>query len=323
MSQFRQLYRLLLLFLGVIVGMITASTIFIIRMLISPPRQALWSTPADLGMPYEDVQFPAKDGTRLSGWFIPGLEAAGEQNITLVIVHGWPWNRLGTSAETILTDLPGSSPVQLIHLAHALHRSGYQLLMFDLRNHGQSAYGGPVTFGLREASDLLGALDYLAVRSDIDEEQIGVIGFSVGANALLYALPQTDLIQAAVAVQPTSAPIFLSRYTHYVLGPISKPVLAFVSIIYQALAGLRLSAIDPVFAVAGSGETPILYVQGTGDPWGSLDNVQQMVQSTPNAVRPQFVDTTGRYGGYQFVLDHPEIISSFFLEQMGSEQATG
>ena len=322
MYQFRRIYRLILLFLGVLVGMVTASTVFMLRMLISPPRQALWSTPADLGMPFENVQFPARDGTRLSGWFIPGSEAAGEKHgITLVIVHGWPWNRLGTSAETILTDLPGSSPVQLIHLAHALHRKGYQLLMFDLRNHGQSAYGGPVTFGLREASDLLGALDYLSVRSDVNQQQIGVIGFSLGANALLYALPQIDLIQAAIAVQPTSAPIFLARYTHYLLGPLSKPVVALVSLLYQALAGLRLNSIDPIFAVAGSGDTPILYVQGTGDPWGSVDNVKQMIQATPNAVHPQFVETSGRYGGYQFVLDNPELVSSFFREQIGLDHS--
>jgi pimeloyl-ACP methyl ester carboxylesterase len=320
MYQFRRIIRLVLLFVGVIVGMITASTFFIIRMLISPPRQALWATPADLGMPFENVQFPARDGIRLSGWFIPGQGAAGEKHgITLVMVHGWPWNRLGTAAETILTDLPGSSPVQLIHLAHALHGNGYQLLMFDLRNHGQSANGGPVTFGLREARDLLGALDYLSGRPDVNRQQIGVIGFSLGANALLYALPQVDLIRAAVAVQPTSAPIFLARYTHYLLGPLSKPVVALVSFIYQALAGLRLNAIDPLFAVAGAGDTPVLYVQGTGDPWGSVDNVKQMIQATPNAVHPQFVETSGRYGGYQFVLDNPELISSFFMKQMAPD----
>ena len=193
--------------------------------------------------------------------------------------------------------------------------------MFDLRNHGQSAPGGPVTFGLREASDLLGALDYLSVRPDVNRQQIGVIGFSLGANALLYALPQIDLIRAAIAVQPTSAPIFLARYTHYLLGPLSKPVVALVSIIYQALAGLRLNAIDPIFAVAGSGNTPVLYVQGTGDHWGSVDKVEQMIRATPNAVQPQFVETNGRYGGYQFVLDNPEIISSFFTEQMGLDHS--
>lgn len=317
MFQFRRLIRLILLLLGVIVGIITAVTLFMIRMLINPPKQALWSTPADLGMPYEDVQFPARDGTRLSGWFIPGQSVSKEQpTITLVIVHGWPWNRLGTPAETILTDLPGSSPVQLIHFAHNLHRNGFQLLMFDLRNHGQSANSGPVTFGIREASDLLGALDYLLERPDVDETYIGVIGFSIGANALLYALPQSSSIRAAIAVQPTSAPVFLARFTHYLIGPLSKPVVALISVLYQALVGLRLSAMDPAFAVAGSGDTPVLYVQGTGDPWGSVRDVMQMIQATPNAIDPKFVETLGRYDGYHYVLDNLDLTTSFFMDQM-------
>lgn len=320
MFQFRRIIRLIILILGVIVGIITAVTLFMVRMLISPPKQALWSTPADLGMPYEDVQFPARDGTRLSGWFIPSRSITKDQPvITLVIVHGWPWNRLGTSAETILTDLPGSSPVQLIHYSHDLHRNGFQLLMFDLRNHGQSANSGPVTFGIREASDLLGALDYLSERPDVNKKYIGVVGFSIGANALLYTLPQSDSIWAAMAVQPTSARVFLTRFIHYLIGPLSKPVVTLISLLYQALVGLRLSAMDPAFAVAGSGNTPVLYVQGTGDPWGSVRDVMQMIQATPNAIDPKFVETLGRYDGYLYVLENPDLTTSFFMDQMGVE----
>ena len=237
MLQFRRIIRLFLLIAGAIAGIIVFCAAYFLRMLLSPPRQRLSATPDDLGMPFEDVQFPARDGVRLSGWFVPVKKAVSDTKGTVVIVHGWPWNRLGTSAENIFTDVPGSAPVQLIHLAHALHRLGYQLLMFDLRNHGRSAGAIPVTFGLHEANDLLGALDYLSDRQDVNQRRIGVVGFSTGANTVLYTLPRTDMIRAAVAVQPTSMSVSSKRYARSLLGPLGKYVLSLTGLLYQSISG--------------------------------------------------------------------------------------
>ena len=72
--------------------------------------------------------------------------------------------------------------------------------MFDLRNHGESAAHPPVTFGQSEADDLLGALAYLSARPDVDPARLAAIGFSMGANAILYALPQTCLLYTSRCV---------------------------------------------------------------------------------------------------------------------------
>ena len=42
------------------------------RFLAFFPTKEMTNTPGDLGMPYEEVYFPAADGTQLHGWFIPG-----------------------------------------------------------------------------------------------------------------------------------------------------------------------------------------------------------------------------------------------------------
>ena len=44
--------------------------------------------------------------------------------------------------------------------------------------------------------------------------------------------------------------------------------------------------------------------------------VNQMVEATPNARGPLFVDTTHRYGGYQYVIDNPKILSAFFEQHL-------
>jgi dipeptidyl aminopeptidase/acylaminoacyl peptidase len=317
MSLFRRALRILLLVMGVVAGMITALTVFFVRLLISPPRQRIWTLPSTLGLPFEDVQFPARDGLRLSGWFIPRKRAAQQgEATTIILIHGWPWNRLGSIPENFLNDVPGSEPVELLRLAHALHTAGYNVFMYDMRNHGQSAAAMPVTFGLRESNDLLGAVDYLAGRDDLDSRRLGVVGFSAGANSVLYALPHTDKIKAAVIVQPTSPAVFSTRYAHWLIGPLGRPVLLLSDLIYYLVSGMHLSAIEPTFAAAGAGDTPVLYVQGTGDPWGTVENVAGMASATPNAVKSLFVDTAGRFGGYQYVINHPDVVATFFREHI-------
>jgi pimeloyl-ACP methyl ester carboxylesterase len=232
------------------------------------------------------------------------------------LLHGSPWNRLGTTAANILTDLPGSSPVQLLQLVYALNKAGYHLFMFDLRNHGQSASSGPMTFGLGEANDLLGALDYLAGRQDVDVESIGVMGFSVGANTILFTLPRTRLIKAAVAVQPIIPAEFSHRFAHNLLGLFGKLAVPLAELMYRVAGGLRFSAMDPAFAVAGATDTPVLFVQGNGDPWGSIENVTLMAEHTPGAVEPLLVDTSDRFEGYQHIISHPEIVDSFLRQYL-------
>jgi len=308
MLLFRRAVQIFLLIAGLAAAALIGAALFFYRQLVRPVRQPLWATPEDAGLPFEDVEFPAGDGTRLSGWFINAGAGSGG---TVVLVHGWPWNRLGEGADHLLGNVSGYRPVDLLRLAHALHGAGYHVLSFDLRNHGMSAAHGPVTFGLAEASDVLGALDYLAGREDVDPQRMAAIGFSMGANTLLYALSRNAPLRAVVAVQPVSVRLFADRYAADVLGPFGRPVLALVDLMYARTSGMRLQAIEPLLAAAGSGETPVLYVQGEGDRWGSASNVGHMAALTLHAEGLVLVPSDERFGGYQYLVDHPEIAMDF------------
>lgn len=309
MDLFRRAIRLFLTVLGLVAGFTIAVALFFWRHMVHPPRQPLWATPMDAGLSYENVEFPARDGLRLSGWFIP---AANAPAATVIVLHTWAGSRLGEDATSLLANISGALPIDLLRFAHALHTAGYNVLSFDLRNHGQSAGSDAVTFGLQESHDLLGALDWLRQRGDIDGARVGVVGFSLGANTLLYALPQTTSIDAAVAVQPTSPSLFARRYAADLLGPLGTLALAVTSALYSLSARISLDAIEPVFAAAGAGATPVLYVQSKGDRWGSVSNVAHMASQTPNATPPLFVDGNHRYAGYRYVIDHPEVVIDFF-----------
>jgi uncharacterized protein len=313
---FRRVLQLLGLLAGFAAGIITAIAVFFTRRMVNPPRQALWTSPAEMGLPYENVQFPARDSVRLSGWFLPGDKEPNRNGATIVLAHEWTWNRLGDAAADLLADFSGTMPVELLQLARALHYEGYHVLMYDQRNHGESAGSPPVTFGLTESSDLLGALAFLVDRPEVDPDRIGVIGFSMGANAILYALPQTGQIRAAIAVQPTTASIFAERYALDLLGPVGYLVRPVIENAYAAIGAMRLTALQPAFAVTGAEPTPVLFVQCKEDPWGSLEDARRLASATPGGVGPLFVDGSHRTHGYQYMIENPRVAVTFFEEHL-------
>ena len=312
MNIFKRTLRLLLFFIGLVAGLIIGVTAFLSRLVIRPPRQRPWANPSHFGLEYEDVQFPARDGVRLAGWFVPAATPSNENAPSVIMVHGWTWCRAGTIPGSFLNDFPGGGSVELLPLVKSLSLAGYHVLSLDMRNHGLSASSSPVTFGWREAGDVLGALDYLQMRSEVDQSRVGVLGFSMGANAALFALPRTELVAAALLVQPTSPLVFNRGYFDFLLGPFGGLLDAVFTQCYALLSrGLTMRAIDPVFAASAAGETPILYVQSSQDRWGSPQDVVQMARATPNTEEMVWVPGE-RFSGYQYVVSHPDVATDFF-----------
>ncbi len=217
-----------LFFLLLILAMLPAlvvigAALFLARMMIRPRRLPLRHTPRDVGLDYEAVHFDSDDGLYLDGWFIP---APGDgPRPAVVIAHGWPWNRAGTPAQDFFARLTQSPPIDLLRPAQALHQAGFHVLMFDFRNHGLSGSAPYLTFGRDEAADLMGAVRYLRRRPDVDPARVGVLGFSMGGNAVVFACARDDeqAIRAAVAVQPVRPSVFAPRFAATLLGPLLAP----------------------------------------------------------------------------------------------------
>ena len=316
MTIFRRVIRWFFFIAGFIGGVAATIALIFSRRMVAPPRQAIWATPDELGLLYETVQFPAQDGVRLSGWFVPAPTDSRRKQATVILLHGWPWNRLGDTAEDVVANLTGNTPVDMLRLLYSLHQEGFNVLTFDLRNHGLSAAAAPVTFGQQEAKDLLGALAYLKGRADVNPNRIGVVGFSMGANALLYTLAQSDQIAAGVAVQPTTPALFAQRFGLDTFGLLAHLILPLAELFYRLQGGPAWGSIQPETAVSRAYPIPVLYIQGQGDRWGSVDDVATMAAATVNAQPPLLVETTHRYGGYQYAVDNPKIIAAFFEEHL-------
>lgn len=141
------------------------------------PDSELVATPTAASLKYEDVFFPAFDGTRLHGWYVPGSRPE-----TLVWFHG--------NAGNISHRLDN---LHLLHLA-----VGVNVLLFDYRGYGRSD-GVPAEAGLY--ADARGALAYLRRRKDIVQERVIYFGRSLGgavAIDLASSTPPWALILESV-----------------------------------------------------------------------------------------------------------------------------
>lgn len=287
------------------------------RRIMSPPRVPLWGSPGDIGIPFSEISFPAAvDGVRISGWFIPAPQQNGN-GATLMIVHGWPWNRLGSPDEGMAANVLDLIQIDLLPYIQALHQAGYNICTFDMRNHGESAGEGSISGGRFEARDVLGAIELLQGTDGVDINRLGVVGFSMGANATLFALPQTDKIKAFVAIQPTTPAHFGRRLSRYLLGPLGSIAFSLTNQLISLSGDINPFLTDPMDIAPEVGDTPILYLQSAGDRWGSVDNVTEIAAATPGTIDTIVVaEARNRDAGYKYAVDHPEISLSFFEEYL-------
>jgi len=138
---------------------------------LAKPRQTIDAQA--LQLPHRDVTFPAADGVRLSGWYVPGTNGAA-----IVLVHGGGGDREGT-----------------IRHARLLASAGYGVLLYDARGRGESG-GHENAFGWQWDRDVRGAVDFL---EGAGVRHIGLLGLSTGAEAVVTEAASDPRVAAVVS----------------------------------------------------------------------------------------------------------------------------
>ena len=275
--------------------------------------QPVTRSPAEAGLAYEDVTFTASDGVELRGWFTPAQPGSDVPAPTVVFVHGWLWNRLGNESGLVpFID----RDVDFLPASQALHEAGYNVLHFDLSNHGESGSRFPITYGPWEARDYIGAVAYLRTRADVDPDRIGAVGTSMGGNAVLIGSPYCLPIKAVLLVQPSKPYVFSSRFAADQFGRIGATSLPALDLSYTLVRAPRPSTIDPGASAARLTDTMQKYVQGTGDQWGTMEVVEAFVAAAPRVLPLVRYPSTERYGGYRYVNEQADDVAAFFQEYL-------
>jgi pimeloyl-ACP methyl ester carboxylesterase len=131
-------------------------------------------TPADAGLPFEDVRISSPDGTTLSAWWVPSRNGAA------------------------IVLLPGSGSTRHAVLDHAalVAHHGYGALLLDWRGHGRSA-GRSMEFGWGAERDVTAAISFVLNQPGVTRG-VGVLGLSMGGEVGLTVAAMDHRVGALV-----------------------------------------------------------------------------------------------------------------------------
>lgn len=189
------------------------------------------------------------DGLTLRGWYYP----TPERRHLVVLIHG-----MGTCWD------------EMAALGHDLHAEGYDILLFNLRGHGESD-PSRLTMGRRERADLRAVLAW-AFRQGFTPDRIGWLGYSMGASTLLMEAAQNPSIRVAVLDSPYgNLPALLRselpKHSH-LPGWFNPGIL----LAAQLAFGVRTDDLMPIRSARRWGDRPLLLIHGESD---SIVPVQQ------------------------------------------------
>ncbi len=126
--------------------------------LVYQPTRTLASTPADVGLPCEELWLHTADGVRIHGWLVPG--PSRQDGPFVLFCHGNAGN-IGHRLQTLLL----------------FHKMGLSTCIFDYRGYGLSQ-GSPDEEGT--SADARAAWAYLTDTRAIQPERIVLWGRSLG-----------------------------------------------------------------------------------------------------------------------------------------------
>jgi uncharacterized protein len=257
------------------------------------PRTAVdATTPADVGMPYRDVEFQTTDGVTLSGWYVPSANGAA-----VVLLHG-----------------AGSTRSSVLDHAVVLARHGYGVVMFDARGHGRSG-GRAMDFGWYGDEDIAAATALLEDQPEVDAHQIAAVGMSMGGEEAIGAAATNPLIRAVVAEGATNRVAGDKAWLSETFGARGAIQEGIDWLLYKT-ADL-LTAADPPMrlreAVAAAAPRPVLLITA-GDVDGERRAAEHIQRGSPDTVEIWIAPDAGHTRGLH---THPDEWEQHVLTFLG------
>jgi len=262
-------------------------------------REPLTQTPSDLGLRFTDVSFPSTDGLTLRGWWLEGNQGSP----AIIMVHGVDANRADPS-------------VKMLDIAAQLVSYGYNVLMFDLRGHGESD-GAQISAGYFEKKDVQGAVKYVRQKGT---SKIGVLSYSMGAASSLMAAAETQDILAIVADSSYADLEEIIEYQFSVRSDLPEFFIPLILFMDRTLYGIDFRAVKPVEAIKKL-SCPVFIIVGGRDDTVSIDQAQREFEASHNPqsqiwIVPEAEHTRSYVARPQ---EYMEKVESFFDKALGSD----
>ncbi|MGA8280237.1 MAG: alpha/beta fold hydrolase [Desulfobacterales bacterium] len=253
------------------------------------PARDITSTPADTGLPYEDVFIPVADDSggveRLHAWWIPAGTAGRS---TLLYLHGSALN-IGANVEH----------------AKRFHGLGFAVLLLSYRGYGRS--DGDFPSETKVYQDAEAAWQYLVTKREIAPDDIVIYGHSLG-GAVAIDLAVRHPAARGLIVEATFTSIYdmAARGGAYRVFPLGL-------ILTQRFDSL--SKVDRL-------RVPVLYLHGTDDSVAPFDMSRRLYEHTRAPKRLQLIlggghNNSARVGGSVYLQAVKE-----FLDMVASDGNT-
>ena len=250
-------------------------------------------TPEEVGLSVVPAEFTSSDGIPLRGWWSPG----DSSKPVIIFIHGLNRSRL-----------------ELLERAGESHQRGYGVLLFDLRNHGESgrAY---TTIGIHESRDVCAARKF--VEAQAGKRPLILWGVSMGASSAILGARQCP--EFAAIISDSSFLSFRETIAHHVDLFFRLPSFPFANLIVAITewrAGFDADEGD-VEAAVRKINVPILYIAGGADRRMPPALAKRLMDSTANPMKELLV-IPGAGHGEAFSKDRQTYLNSVyrFLEHV-------
>jgi len=176
------IWRIILI---LVIGYLAIVLLFFFRQrgIVFMPRQTLYYTPGDFGLPFREVILTTGDGVRLNAWFVGDISEEREPKPVILFCHGNAGN-ISHRCDTLAI----------------FYQLGVDCFIFDYRGYGKSE-GKPSEKGTY--LDASTAYNYLTKTMGIPPEQIFLFGRSLGGAVATYLATLPGLRAKALILEST------------------------------------------------------------------------------------------------------------------------
>ena len=285
------------------------------KMIADTRRSPIYRRPEDYDLEYENITFPSADGITLEGWYLPSKTPS---NKLIICNHFSPGNRYGYAGHLKGWRQAGGFEVNFLPKYKALVEAGYNVLTYDLRNHGTSApaQNGGYNPGLFEYKDVLGSLNYARSNPKTKDMEIHLQSMCLGGNSTLVAMrkhPDAFAgVKSMILIQPISGDALVRKLTKNMR--LGKKGYASFEKHYREIWGFRIEDSSPQ-KDAPFVTMPTLVVQVREDAFTyAEEDVQAIYDAIPVSDKDLLwiEGTTQRFRGYQHFSEHPEQMLAWY-----------
>ncbi|UTW64763.1 alpha/beta hydrolase [bacterium SCSIO 12741] len=278
-----------------------------------PIRTKILRKPDEYGLNYEEVTFKAADGVELHAWFIPS-----DSNKLIIHNHFSPASRYGFPGHMKNFEASGGFEVNFLPKYKALHDAGYNILTYDMRNHGESDSSENEICGVGywEWQDVIGSLRFAKSFEKTKDMDISLQSMCMGANSTLRAMhnapEEFEGIKSWILIQPLHGQTCIERSLEAMGMNIEDGITEFIPI-NKELTGLSFDDHNMRQFVKDV-KIPTLVLQVRNDRVSRESDIQEIYDNLEVPMKDiiWIEDTPWRFHGYTYFSEYPQEMIAWY-----------